>query len=157
MHESFDIRAVIRMSKDSCIIVIRPLSFTIELDARIIDAQILQQWCTNPSTSELSFECHSTFELSKTDFDYRFSVLILFVGPGIRRWIFKIREQFWYKLLSYLFKWLPYLLVNPTDKISLFECHSTLDVHYHVRLFSYDCAAEIHPNKIKLLRQNAGP
>ena len=41
------------------------------------------------------------------------------MGPGIRRWNFKIREQFWYKLLPYLFKLLPYLLVNPTVKISL--------------------------------------
>jgi len=46
-------------------------------------------------------------------------VLILFVGPGTKRWNFKIREQFWYKLIPYLFKLLPYLLVNPTVKISL--------------------------------------
>jgi len=42
------------------------------------------------------------------------------VDPGIRKWNFKIREQFWYKLLPYSFKLLPYLLVNPTVKISLF-------------------------------------
>jgi len=59
--------------------------------------------------------------LYKTDFDCRFFVLILFLGPGIRRWNLKIREQFWYKLLPYSFKLLPYLLVNPTVKISLID------------------------------------
>ena len=41
------------------------------------------------------------------------------MGPGLRRWNFKLREQFWYKLLPYLSKLLPYLLVNPTVKIGL--------------------------------------
>ena len=41
------------------------------------------------------------------------------MGPGIRRWNFKIREQFWYKLLPYLFKLFTYLFVNPTVKVSL--------------------------------------
>ena len=36
----------------------------------------------------------------------------MFVGSGIKRLKFKIREHFWYKLL-------PYLLVNPIIKISL--------------------------------------
>ena len=43
---------------------------------------------------------------------YRVFLLVLFVVFRIRRWIFRIREQFRYKLL-------PYYLVNPAIKMSL--------------------------------------
>jgi len=38
----------------------------------------------------------------------------------------KIREQFWYKLLPYLFKLLLHLLDNPTVKISLIGSDTNL-------------------------------
>ena len=67
------------------------------------------------------------------------------MGPGIRRWNFKIREQFWYKLLPNLLKLLPYVLVNPTVKINLLKsirmfvimksiqvCHLQYNIHMYV-------------------------
>jgi len=52
-------------------------------------------FCKNPSHVWHFMVCTTLTHLSQqTDFDCRFFALILFAGSGIRRWKFKIREQF---------------------------------------------------------------
>jgi len=67
----------------------------------------------NPSKRGL-FSLKRNLAIQLTDFDFRFLVLILFVASLIRRWNFKIREQFRCKLR-------PYELNNPAFKISLYR------------------------------------
>ena len=56
---------------------------------------------------------------------YFFALFLILTADFTFRWlwnkgckVFKTREQFWYKLLPYLFELLPCLLVNTTFKIS---------------------------------------